>query len=266
MTIRTLAFVLLAGASVAYAAPPKPAQPKTPPSDQPPDSIDVDAIARAKDVSGAQPADAGAPVDASTPAATPEASTSAAPITEAPASAPAEVPSTATDAAPGAEAPSTTTNAAPAEAAAPAETAAPALQAERVEAPAQAAPADSLEAPAKSTSAETVERSIAAGCAARAASLLDDAAKADYGSATRDFDAKMRTDMPAPKFKQQWESLAQFGKLVARGQSHLGSGEGYTLVMIPLIFEKTNLVAQIACGSDGRIAGFHVSQVPKPQF
>ena len=168
--------------------------------------------------------------------------------------------------APGAEAPSTTTNAAPAEAAAPAETAAPALQAERVEAPAQAAPADSLEAPAKSTSAETVERSIAAGCAARAASLLDDAAKADYGSATRDFDAKMRTDMPAPKFKQQWESLAQFGKLVARGQSHLGSGEGYTLVMIPLIFEKTNLVAQIACGSDGRIAGFHVSQVPKPQF
>ena len=36
--------------------------------------------------------------------------------------------------------------------------------------------------------------------------------------------------------------------------------------MIPLIFEKTNLVAQIACGSDGRIAGFHVTQAPKPQF
>jgi len=76
----------------------------------------------------------------------------------------------------------------------------------------------------------------------------------------------MRTDMPPPKLKQQWDSLAQFGKLVARGQSHLSTGQGYTLVMIPLIFEKTNLVAQIACGTDGRIAGFHVTAAPKPQF
>lgn len=248
MTFRTLAFVLLAGASMAYAAPPKSAQPKAPPSDQPPDAIDVDAMARAKDAGAAQPADADAPVDASTPAAAPEASPSEASTTEAPAPMPADAPATVTEAAPGAEAPSTGANAAPAE------NAAPAVPPE-VETPANAAPADSVE-----------RSSIAAACVARATSLLDDAAKADYGSATRDFDAKMRTDLPAPKFRQQWESLTQFGKLVARGQSHLSAGQGYTLVMVPLIFEKTNLVAQIACGSDGRIAGFHVTQAPKPQF
>ena len=269
MTIRTLSFVLLLGASSAFAAPPKSAPPTTPPSEQPPDSIDVDAIARAKDANGAQPADADAPVDASTSTAAPSDVPAAAPsearTTEAPAPSSVESPAAASEPVPNTEAPSAS-GAAPAEIAAPAESATPAMQAESVETPAKSASSDSLEAPPKPTPAESAERSIAAGCAARAASLLDDAAKADYGSATRDFNAKMRTDMPAPKFKQQWESLAQFGKLVARGQSHLGTGEGYTLVMIPLIFEKTNLVAQIACGSDGRIAGFHVTQAPKPQF
>jgi hypothetical protein len=68
--------------------------------------------------------------------------------------------------------------------------------------------------------------------------------------------------MPPPKLKDAWDQLSQFGKLVARGQSHLGAGDGYTIVIIPLIFEKANLVAQIACGTDGRIAGFYVKPAP----
>ncbi|HEV7491194.1 MAG TPA: DUF3887 domain-containing protein [Rhodanobacteraceae bacterium] len=248
MSIRIFALVLLASASAALAAPPKSPPPKTPPSEQPPDVLDVDAMARAKDGSGAQPADADAPVDAPVPAAAPEASPTEAPITEAPPAPPA----TPEPAAPVLAEPSPTP---PIADAAPAQANAPVADAKANEAP-----------PIEFSPADSVEKSIAAGCMARATSLLDDAAKADYGSATSDFDAKMRTDLPAPKFRQQWESLAQFGKLVARGQSHLSKGDGYTLVMIPLIFEKTNLVAQIACGSDGRIAGFHVTQAPKPQF
>lgn len=239
MSIRILAFALLTCASAALAAPPKSAPAKAPPSEQPPDALDVDAMARAKDNSGAQPSDADAPTASPTQAPMTEA-----PITEAP-------PATPEPSAPvSAEPPS----APPAADAVPAEANAPTAEAKVIEAPPELSPA------------ESVEKSIVAGCASRAASLLDDAAKADYGSATRDFDAKMRTELPVPKFREQWESLAQFGKLVARGQSHLGKGDGYTLVMIPLIFEKTNLVAQIACGSDGRIAGFHVTQAPKPQF
>jgi hypothetical protein len=106
---------------------------------------------------------------------------------------------------------------------------------------------------------------LAAGCESRATSLLDAAQKGDYAAATRDFDAKMRTGMPVPKFKQAWESLAQFGTLTARGQSHPARSEGYIAVMIPLIFEKANLYAQIACGSDGRIAGFHVKPLEVPK-
>ena len=105
---------------------------------------------------------------------------------------------------------------------------------------------------------------LAAACEARATALLDAAQKGDYAAATSDFDAKMRSAMPAAKFKQAWESLAQFGALTARGQSHPGTGEGYLVVTIPLIFEKANLYAQVACGSDGRIAGFFVKPLELP--
>jgi hypothetical protein len=240
MSIRVFAFALLAVASLGYAAPPKKANP--PPTQDPADSIDVDAIARAKDANGATPPAEDAPPPA-------EPSSEAVPTEAAPAEAPpSDVP--AADAAPvtAAEA-----SAPAADAPAPETAAAPAVN--TIDATKPPPPSDT-------------EKRIAAGCVARATSLLDEAQKAEYGNVTRDFDAKMRTDMPAAKFKQQWESLGQFGKLVARGQSHLGTGEGYTLVMIPLIFEKNNLVAQIACGSDGRIAGFHVTEAPKttPQF
>ena len=241
MSIRVLAFALLAVTTLGYAAPPK----NPPPTQDSADAIDVDAIARAKDANGATPPAEDAP---------PQPVENAPPQTIEPASEAA-----ATEAAP-AEAPPSD---------APAADATPAAAAEASAAPAPetaAAPAGAMIDATKPPPPSDTEKRIAAGCVARATSLLDEAQKADYGNVTRDFDAKMRTDMPAAKFKQQWESLSQFGKLVARGQSHLGTGEGYTLVMIPLIFEKNNLVAQIACGSDGRIAGFHVTEAPKPQL
>jgi len=220
-----------------YFAPKKTPKTDEPTTQQAPESLDVDAMARAKDEAAAAPADADTPPPSD--------------ATPAPEAAPAEVAAPATppsETPPPIEAPPATEASAPAE---PAPAAEP--QAKTPTEPAESA-------------ADAEAKSIAASCIARSANLLDDAQKADFGNATRDFDAKMRTDMPAPKFKQQWDSLAQFGKLVARGQAHVSSGQGYTLVMIPLIFEKTNLVAQVACGTDGRIAGFHVTQAPKPKF
>lgn len=240
MSIRVPAFALLIAASAAIAAPPKHPPSKSPPTgDAQTDNVDVDAMARAKDVGGNDAASGDAAASGATPA---------------PAQAPAA--ETTTPAEPSAPAPSTD--------ATPADAASTATEAVAPAAPAQ--PSSDTAAAAPPSAEEQTEKSIAASCVSRTASLLDDAEKADYGNATRDFDAKMRTALPAPKFKEAWESLAQFGKLVARGQSHLGTGEGYTLVMVPLVFEKANLVAQVACGSDGRIAGFHVTPAPKPQF
>lgn len=246
MPIRSLAFALVAVACVAHAAPPKS---KTPKQDAAttqgtPEAIDVDALARSKDVDGSTPASTDAPPsDAPPPAEIP--SESPAPADAAAAEPPPAEP--VTEAAPAETAPASVPTA-------PAPTAAS-------EAAAAAAKAGTSPPPA--TSAETADRiSVAAGCQARATNLLDSAEKADFAGATSAFDARMRTAMPPPKLKEAWDQLAQFGKLQARGQSHLGSGDGYTVVMIPLIFEKANLVAQIACGTDGRIAGFYVKPAP----
>ncbi len=254
MPIRLLAFALLASVCVAHAAPPKSKTPKqdAASTEQAPETIDVDALARSKDGDGSTPAGTDAPSapGAETPPA--EAVNSAAP-TEAP---PAETPHV--DAA--SEAPPVDTT--PTEAPPPADTQA----APPVEVPPSAAPESTVAAPTTDADKKAVDEkiSIAGSCQARATSLLDDAEKGDFKGATSAFDAKMHTAMPPPKLKEAWDQLAQFGKLVARGQSHLSSGEGYTVVMIPLIFDKANLVAQIACGTDGRIAGFYIKPVPAP--
>ncbi len=109
------------------------------------------------------------------------------------------------------------------------------------------------------------EKRQANGCESRSNALLDAAQKGDFATATKDFDAKMRGALPAAKFKDTWASLAQFGNLQARGQPHPGKGEGYFVVMTPLIFDKGNLVAQVACGSDGLIAGFYVKPLSAAQ-
>ena len=250
MSIRVFAFALLAASSIAAAASPRKHPKSAPPADaqpadtsQPADAIDVDAMARAKDTNGSTPSPADAPPTDEA------ASTTAPPETSNAANAAADAATPAVNVEPSAP----VTSEATASEAATAETTAP-------------TPASAPVLPAGMAPAAPEAASVAASCEARASGLLDQAAKADYLGVTRDFDAKMRTELPPAKFKQQWESLGQFGKFVARGQSHLGSGQGYTLVMIPLIFDKANLVAQVACGSDGRIAGFHVNQAPKPEF
>jgi hypothetical protein len=259
MTKRSLApfaFALLACLS-AQAAPKKKTAPapakETAAQEAPAQEIDVDAMARAKDGKPteplaapiAAPAATDAPVAAETPATTP-----APAPPEAAASEVAPASNDTTTAAPAqAPADAAATTAEPAADATPKTAAAPSPDTRITERPSPLAPQPVPDA---------IEKSIAAGCEARAAALLDAAQKADYATATRDFDAKMRTALPAPKFQQAWESLLQFGRLQARGQAHPMKGDGYIAITIPLIFDKANLYAQIACGSDGRIAGFYV--------
>ncbi|MEP6510438.1 MAG: DUF3887 domain-containing protein [Dokdonella sp.] len=230
MSIRLFSCALAFGFATAYAAPqqtPTPSNPAATAAD-----IDVDAMARAKDVGGK---DATAPV-----------------VDGAAVDAGAEV-STQTDTDGSAPAASSTQSAA----GAASETPASAAEASD---PAQVPLSPIAPIPA----ASGAEQRLAAGCEERAKSLLDAAQKGDYATATRDFDAKMRAGLPPAKFKQAWESLAQFGALSARGQSHPATSNGYIAVTIPLIFEKANLYAQIACGSDGRIAGFYVKPLDVP--
>lgn len=219
MSIRMLMWILLMGATCANAAAPKkPAAPPAAPVSASPaaEDIDVDALARAKDVNanavGANNETSGNdPAPAAESASEPAPSMPAATADQA---APASVP----------DLPSA--------------------------APLPAAPPDTR---------------LSAACEARATRLLDAAQKGDYEGATRDFDANVRSAMPVAKFKQAWESLSQFGALQARGQYHLSKGGEYIAVTIPLIFAKANLYAQIACGNDGKIAGFNIKPLETPQ-
>lgn len=227
MLIRPLALALLIGVTQAHAAPKKHKRAPAPTQDTAatPDAIDVDAMARAKD--------AAASTD-NVPAASANSGSTDIPATpkEEPAPASAEQASVAPTTEPAEK--STTDTAAGV--------------------PPMLAPTPGDD-----------QRRIAAACEARATSLLDAAQKGDYAGATRDFDAKMRAGLPALKFKQAWESLAQFGALTARGQTHLATDDGYIAVTVPLLFEKANLYAQVACGSDGRVAGFYIKPLEMPK-
>jgi hypothetical protein len=228
MLIRPLALALLIGTTQVHAAPKKP-KPAPPPAEEPattPEAIDVDAMARAKDAAANTDAPpASSATDAPAPTTPPDSSES-----KDSTAAPANADTT------------TSTNAA-----------------------AKPMPGSGGVPPMLAPVPDESERRLAAACEARATSLLDAAQKGDYAGATKDFDAKMRSAMPAPKFKLAWDSLAQFGTLTARGQSHPVKGDGYIAVTVPLLFEKANLYAQVACGSDGRIAGFYVKPLDVPQ-
>ncbi|MEO6689168.1 MAG: DUF3887 domain-containing protein [Dokdonella sp.] len=231
MLIRMLALALLIGATQAHAAQKK-HKPAAAPAQEAaaaaPDAIDVDAMARAKD--------AASNTATSTDATTQDAATEV-PATPAPSDAPREK------------------EVAPAQP----ETAPATNTATKPEASSAGVP------PLLAPTPDESERRLASACEARATALLDAAQKADYASATKDFDAKMHTSLPPAKFKQTWESLEKFGGLTARGQTHLAKSNGYIAVTIPLLFEKANLYAQVACGSDGRIAGFYVKPLNVPK-
>lgn len=153
-----------------------------------------------------------------------------------------------------------------------AEDAAETTDAEAASAPAEAEPTDETSPIGEEATAEHAaspeagvtgpsegDKRHGATCERHAQNLLDAAQRGDYATATRDFDAHLRAALPASKLKQAWESLSRFGVLQARGQMHPGMGQGYYVVSIPLIFEKANLYAQIACDGDDHIAGFHVN-------
>jgi hypothetical protein len=189
-----------------------------------PKEIDVDAMARAKDAQ-ANPSSTPAP----------------AAKTDAPASPPSTQP------------------------APPAQTDAPASPPSTQPAPPTQADDAASGRPAPLAPPSNVDKERAATCTTLATHLLDAAQKADYATATRDFDERMHEGLPPDKFKQMWESLPpRFGVLQARGQSHAAMDQGYIAISIPLIFEKANLYAQIACGADDRIAGFYVKPLPAP--
>lgn len=102
-------------------------------------------------------------------------------------------------------------------------------------------------------------------CNAKMQTLLAALDRRDYAGAETDFNDTMRAGLTPGQLQQAWESLpAKFGQPVSRGAAHNSASNGYNVITVPMSFQNASLAAQIACGADGKIAGFHVMTLPSP--
>lgn len=102
-------------------------------------------------------------------------------------------------------------------------------------------------------------------CNAKMQTLLAALDKHDYAGAEMDFNDTMRAGLTPDQLQQAWESLPQkFGTPGPRGMPHNSASNGYNVITVPMSFQNASLAAQIACGADGKIAGFHVMTLPSP--
>jgi uncharacterized protein len=100
---------------------------------------------------------------------------------------------------------------------------------------------------------------------ALATRLLDHLDAGRYAQAEALFDADMAKAVPAATLEAVWESLpAQAGKAQGRGAATTTRQGDVTLVQIPLHHAKAELVAKVAIGADGRIAGFLIQPAQAP--
>lgn len=97
--------------------------------------------------------------------------------------------------------------------------------------------------------------------------ILDALVKGDYVLARQDFNADMDKQLPEQKLQDAWESLLpRFGVPKMRGEPQGKHGDKLSVIYTPLKFEHGNLVSQVACDADGKVAGFYVvpEMPPKP--
>ena len=96
--------------------------------------------------------------------------------------------------------------------------------------------------------------------------IMDALVNGDYVLARKAFNADMKKQLPEKKLQESWESLfTQFGVPKMRGEPQGKQGEGLSVIYTPLKFEKGNLVSQVACDADGKVAGFYVVPEMPPE-
>lgn len=126
------------------------------------------------------------------------------------------------------------------------------------------APAPPPSQPAAAPSPQATAESIEA-CTLKTDELLVALDRKDWAGAERDFNAQMLAGLTAAQLQQGWESLpAKFGQPGPRGTPQNSYSNGYVVITVPMQFQNGNLAAQVACGADGKIAGFHAMTLPPP--
>ncbi|MEO7916141.1 MAG: DUF3887 domain-containing protein [Dokdonella sp.] len=112
---------------------------------------------------------------------------------------------------------------------------------------------------AAGTETDATTSTIDPACKLQSEAMLDALGDGDYALASQAFNKKMRNDLPVAKLQEAWESLfTHFGTPKLRGDAQGKHGDGLSVIYTPLKFERGDLVSQVACDADGKVAGFYV--------
>ncbi len=99
-----------------------------------------------------------------------------------------------------------------------------------------------------------------AKCDKIANSVMTSMKSKDFKGATSNFDDELKPMLPADKLQEGWDSLVdKFGQPKSIGHASEGRQiQGYTVVLLPMQFEKGPMGAQVACSSKGKVASLRI--------
>ncbi len=103
-----------------------------------------------------------------------------------------------------------------------------------------------------------------AACDKIASKLMGSLKDEDFHGATDNFSKKLKPKLPADKLESGWKSLVkQNGEPQSIGHADQGQEiQGYTVVLLPLKFEKARMGAQVVCSSKGKVASLRIGAMP----
>ncbi len=127
-------------------------------------------------------------------------------------------------------------------------------------APPTTTPQQSINALSTQASAEAIE-----SCNNKMQALLAALDKGDYAGAEMDFNDTMKAGLPPERLKQVWETLPEkFGKRGIHESPQSNINGTFVVVNVTTPYEKANVVTQVVCGANGKIAGFNARSMTAP--
>lgn len=129
-------------------------------------------------------------------------------------------------------------------------------------APAQQPAQSSQQAPQQAPTSTPASAEQTASCGGTVNKALTAMDKGDFNGATQSFDPNGKPT--SDKLQQAWGALTQqYGKAKSIGGADKGQMvQGYTVVLVPMQFDKGKVGAEAACGVNGQLVVLRFGLMP----
>jgi hypothetical protein len=126
----------------------------------------------------------------------------------------------------------------------------------------QQAPQSSQQTPQQAPAPMSASAEQTASCGGTVNKTLTAMDNGEFNRATQSFDPKGRPS--SDKLQQAWGALTQqYGKAKSIGGAGKGQMvQGYTVVLVPMQFDKAQVGAQAACGVNGQLVMLRFGRMP----